>query len=1164
MNRSRRALFVRLYRVGVGAAGILAVCWLIPQLPWRQIGLPLVCLTGVSVLIKQAGFHVTPQVIHSLVGVIDLAVVMLFGPVAGGVAAALSELIYYGLHIWRRRRFFQVEIVEAALFSVGLKIPQSLVSGWLYGQLGGSDLATIGPAHILALTVLFVSWFVLDHLGWAIIEWLSGGWVQVWAFLRTIWRISLMVELLPLWASVLIAFVYAQGNMFVLVLLLMGLIAVALVVRRLADSWQQARRQLDEMIVLNRAGRAIVGAQLDVDQVCELIYQQASQIVDTSIFHLGLFENGDQYAIKIWVRDHVRLPAQTFPGAAHEGIVGWMRQSGQPLLVRDFQREMDSLPARPRYISDHPPRSAVFVPLLVDDKVIGAISIQHPQPDAFDQDHLRLLSLIGNQAAMAIEKARLYEKEHRRLQQMALIDNVSRQVAAILDLDTLCRRVVQLIQQTFGYYHVGIFSLTPGTGELVSQTNITMNGETVCLLQSVGEGIVGWVAQNGQPLLANDVSAESRYLYRQSLPETRSELAVPLQVEGQTWGVLDVQSDRRDAFGEDDLFILQTLAAQVAVAMVDARLYAAEQESAWMSTALLQVAEATSKLSNLTDVLTTVTRLTPMLTGVDRCGILLWERRTGLWLPTESFGLSAEQQSAFALLRLDRERAPLFAEIQDEQAPRVLSDHEIRTLPADLMEWFDIGHLLILPLVARGEPLGLMLVDYVESTESFNERKVGLLSGIANQVAVAIENAQLYTSQQEQAYVSTALLQVSEAVRSLTDLSSILETIVRITPILVGVERCGIFLRDEPQDSLVLVQQYNLAGSDPDWLELGHLDVEHPLSRQIMNGYPAIGVQDDLPEHWFYAGLTPVRAGFPVLALPLVAKGYVLGALLVDYIGAPEWFAERWVHILNGIASQTAIAIENVQLYRQQAERQRLSRELEVAREIQASFLPDQCPDLPGWEMQAFWRSASQVGGDFYDVFMLPDGRVGLIVADVADKGIPAALFMALSRTLLRVVAQDVVRAAATLERVNDLIISDTRSDLFVTVFYAILDPLTGELIYANGGHNPPLLVRRNGDVESLRARGIVLGILTPIHLEERRVELEPGDVLLLYTDGITDTINADEEIFGAARLADLARRERSRSPGDLLTLIQAEIAAFAGDMPQFDDLTMVALKRSV
>jgi GAF domain-containing protein len=442
---------------------------------------------------------------------------------------------------------------------------------------------------------------------------------QVATFLRAVWSTSLLVEFLPLWTAVIIAFVYVQENMFVFWLLAIGLIAVSMIVQRMSDMWASVQRRLAEVTALSEMGQAIVSAQLDEDDLCELIYQQASKIVDTSSFHLGLFDN-DDYVLKISVRDNVRQADRTFPMAGDEGIVGWLRRSKLPLLVEDFQREMDTLPAQPRYNSEHPPRSGVFVPLIARNEAIGTMSIQSSRPAAFSQDHLRLLSVIGNQAAMAIEKVRLYEAEQHRIRQLALVDNVSRKVASILDLDVLFAQIVNLVRETFGYYHVNIFSAAPDSTGLVLEASTNPEFERKRLHLSTGQGIVGWVAQEGQPLLVNDVGQDARFLYEQSLPETRAQLAVPLKVESRVLGVLDVESDRTDTFTQDDLFIQQTLAAQVAMAVEDARLYAAQREEAWITAALLQVAEATSKLSNLSDVLTTVVRLTPMLTGVDRCG----------------------------------------------------------------------------------------------------------------------------------------------------------------------------------------------------------------------------------------------------------------------------------------------------------------------------------------------------------------------------------------------------------------------------------------------------------------------------------------------------------------------------------------------------------------
>ena len=180
-----------------------------------------------------------------------------------------------------------------------------------------------------------------------------------------------------------------------------------------------------------------------------------------------------------------------------------------------------------------------------------------------------------------------------------------------------------------------------------------------------------------------------------------------------------------------------------------------------------------------------------------------------------------------------------------------------------------------------------------------------------------------------------------------------------------------------------------------------------------------------------------------------------------------------------------------------------------MARDIQVSFLPERCPEPAGWEIAADWRAARGVGGDFYDFIELDDERLGLVIADVSDKGVPAALFMSLSRTLVRASALESRSPSRVLQRVNELITTETRSNMFVSVFYGILNLRTGNLTYANAGHNPPILWRAQGRSWLLTAHGMVLGVLEKVDLEEREVTLKPGELLILHTDGVTEPINA-------------------------------------------------------
>ncbi len=201
-----------------------------------------------------------------------------------------------------------------------------------------------------------------------------------------------------------------------LFLVLLALILVGIVTLVAWQRWRSRRalvRQVRELQALSVAGRAIAEARLDVDELCELIYRCASDLMDTATFQLGLFE-ASVYDIRIWIRDGQRLPPQRFDLSENPGLVGYVRESRQPLLVRDFEQERDRLPAQPRYASDDAPRAAVFVPLVARDRSVGALVIQSFRPGAFTDEHVRLLSIIGNQAAAAIANTRLLQQEQRR------------------------------------------------------------------------------------------------------------------------------------------------------------------------------------------------------------------------------------------------------------------------------------------------------------------------------------------------------------------------------------------------------------------------------------------------------------------------------------------------------------------------------------------------------------------------------------------------------------------------------------------------------------------------------------------------------------------------------------------------------------------------------
>jgi serine phosphatase RsbU (regulator of sigma subunit) len=314
--------------------------------------------------------------------------------------------------------------------------------------------------------------------------------------------------------------------------------------------------------------------------------------------------------------------------------------------------------------------------------------------------------------------------------------------------------------------------------------------------------------------------------------------------------------------------------------------------------------------------------------------------------------------------------------------------------------------------------------------------------------------------------------------------------------------------------------------------------------------------------------LRAMKAADIKVVVPLVSQGELIGLLnLGPRLSQQEYSADDR-KLLNDLATQTAPTVQVAQLVRQQQqqaqERERIEQELRVARLIQQTLLPKHVPELPGYQIAAYYQPAREVGGDFYDFLELDDGHLGLVVGDVTDKGVPAAIVMATTRTMLRASAQRLDSPAEVLKRVNDVIVPDIPPNMFITCLYAILDTRSGKLRYANAGHDLPYLRHkgRPGDASELRATGMPLGLMPGMFYEEKETVLEEGDSILFYNDGLVEAHDPQREMFGFPRLQGFV----GAHPGGatMIDFLLKELARFVGDSwEQEDDITLVILERS-
>ncbi len=494
------------------------------------------------------------------------------------------------------------------------------------------------------------------------------------------------------------------------------------------------------------------------------------------------------------------------------------------------------------------------------------------------------------------------------------------------------------------------------------------------------------------------------------------------------------------------------------------------------------------------------------------------------------------------------------------------------------------GRLVLLPLLAHGSVLGAILVEHLNGGQPgaerpMDERVLALLQGIAHQAAITLENLRLIESSQEEAYVTAVLLQVAQAVVSQNELTDILETIVQLMPILVGIDACVIYLWDNQRQIFYPAQVLaELHQQEEELARLSYAKDEFNLLSSVFENNqfflcelpePTLSGPGDWakiaclsPDH-FTNSRRPVASAW-LMGFPLSVKGEVFGVMVAKQKGVLSGLQDRRLEIINGVAQQTALAIQNDRVKEEHIERERLNREFSLAREIQETFLPAHLPVFPGWEIDTRWQTARQVGGDFYDIFRLSGDRVGLVIADVSDKGMPAALYMTVTRTLIRANIQNAHSPSAVLHKVNRQLHSSAPNSMFITVVYAIISLKTGEMVYCNAGHNRPIVVRAaSGKTETLLKGGAALGVFEKVELVDHAITLEPGDEGLFYTDGVTESISpSTNALFGEERLDQVLACATEEGVCALLDRLDQALLSFREGSPPSDDVTLLAIQR--
>ena len=377
----------------------------------------------------------------------------------------------------------------------------------------------------------------------------------------------------------------------------------------------------------------------------------------------------------------------------------------------------------------------------------------------------------------------------------------------------------------------------------------------------------------------------------------------------------------------------------------------------------------------------------------------------------------------------------------------------------------------------------------------------------------------------------------------------------------VPADRCVIMLRDgaNPEEMKIMVARDR--GSEE---QLQEVRISRTVMDEVLKNGKSVLTADAQHDPRFATQTIALQGIRSVLAVPLsVDERNVFGLIYAD---SPTWettFTEEHLNILTTLASVASIRVENATLLEERFQRERMERELELATEIQQRFQPSAPPQIDGYEFQGISFSCYEIGGDYYDFIAKPDGKMVVALGDVSGKGTAAALLM----SSLHAAIHAQVAAKSTLDEtvvsVNEYLAENTPSNRFVTLFAAELEPTTGKLSYINAGHNPPLVGKSDGSVVQLPSGGLPLGIMGGAQYDLGSLELNKGEVLVVYSDGVSEAVNPREEEFGIDRLSEVIRKNVSASAAGIRDRVESALSSFTETAPANDDITLVIVKRN-
>lgn len=689
-----------------------------------------------------------------------------------------------------------------------------------------------------------------------------------------------------------------------------------------------------------------------------------------------------------------------------------------------------------------------------------------------------------------------------------------------------------------------------------------------------GEGVAGRVLLSGEPLSieATDPSAEAdRCLLGAEFRTGERLLAVPLRTKSGVYGVVDLLLPSGRPFGPPEEALLRSVTDPVAVILENHALVRSKENDLRSLRTLMQVNRFINTTIDLQSLLNYIMAAAKSLLAAEGSSLLLLDEAT--------------QELHFNIVELDAEgnkerlkeiRLPVGVGIAGLVAktgqPMIVNDaqNDRRVFrKADELTSFRTRNILAVPMKVQDRLIGVLQVVNSVGRDAFAEADLKLLASLAEQAGIAIHNRTLIdslrqanTQLERRIRELTAIYRVSRSIgRNLGyQTEELLKDVIRILSETLRVERVSVFLHEGTDDTLRAVAAL---GIPPEQLaETVQRTADGKIMGRVFRTGTPLLVEDIRlrPELGRFKRLRYRTPSF--VCLPLRIKDRIVGVLNLADKADGKPFGPEDLATVETIAIQVGEAYENSLFYREVLEKQRMEKELEVANAIQRHILAREFPAAEGLDVVGSSVPAHEIGGDFYDCLRIDGDRTVVYVADVSGKGVPAAIFMALSHSILRVVVPNNPEPAEALHQANRFILSDSKNGMFVTLFYLLIDTRRRVLRFASAGHNEQLHYDRTaGRFRLLKTRGVPLGVSAGAVYRTAEVPYGSGDFVLLFTDGVLEAQDDRRTEYGLERLMRAAAAAKDLPARDILETVRQDIESFRGTARLFDDLTLFAVR---